>query len=341
MIKVLAIGNSFSQDAETYIHQIAAASGIELMMSNLYIGGCPLERHHQNLDEDAAAYEYTKTGAETRMASIREALEEEKWDYVTMQQVSGLSGLYETYQPHLSILSEYVKKYAPQAEQLIHETWAYEIDSVHSQFGNYDSDQFKMYMALRAAYEQALQSASGGLKLALEEPFQYQWPYMSAFLNMPLDGSEYMYTDEEVPFLTIALKGLVPMYSDYVNFEANKTELFLTLAETGVYPSFYITRKNSSDLIYTNSSDLYSTQWDAYRETVVQYDRELRTLNARTAGASIVNHEKLDGDVRKVTYSNGITVYVNYSGETRTADGVAVGPKSFSVAEKAAGGETP
>ena len=191
------------------------------------------------------------------------------------------------------------------------------------------------------AYEQALRSASDGLKLALEEPFQYQWPYMSAFLNMPLDGSEYMYTDEEVPFLTIALKGLVPMYSDYANFEANKTELFLTLAETGVYPSFYITRKNSSDLIYTNSSDLYSTQWDAYRETVVQYDRELRTLNARTAGTSIVNHEKLDGDVRKVTYSNGITVYVNYSGETRTADGIAIGPKSFSVAEKAAGGETP
>ena len=191
------------------------------------------------------------------------------------------------------------------------------------------------------AYEQALRSASDGLKLALEEPFQYQWPYMSAFLNMPLDGSEYMYTDEEVPFLTIALKGLVPMYSDYVNFEANKTELFLTLAETGVYPSFYITRKNSSDLIYTNSSDLYSTQWDAYRETVVQYDRELRELNARTAGASIVNHEKLDGDVRKVTYSNGVTVYVNYSGETRTADGITIGPKSFAVSEQAAGGETP
>ena len=191
------------------------------------------------------------------------------------------------------------------------------------------------------AYEEALRSASDGLKLALEEPFQYQWPYMSAFLNMPLDGSEYMYTDEEVPFLTIALKGLVPMYSDYVNFEANKTELFLRLAETGVYPSFYITRKNSSDLIYTNSSDLYSTQWDAYRGTVVQYDRELRTLNDRTAGAFIENHEKLDGDVRKVTYSNGIMVYVNYSGESRSVDGITVGPESFAVTEKAAGGETP
>ena len=189
------------------------------------------------------------------------------------------------------------------------------------------------------AYEQALRNASGGLKLALEEPFQYQWPAMSAFLNMPLDGSEYMYTDEEVPFLTMALKGLVPMYSDYVNFEANKTDLFLTLAETGVFPSFYITKKNSSDLIYTNSNDLYSTEWDAYRETVIRFDRELRELNAKTAGAVIENHEKLEGGIRRVTYSNGVTVYVNYADEDRTADGETIGAKSFRVSERTAGGE--
>jgi len=164
MIKILAIGNSFSDDARTYIPQIAAASGIELVFGNLYIGGCSLERHHQNMTEDAAAYSYTKTGAEGREASIREALEEEKWDYVTMQQASHFSGLYETYQPYLTELSAYVKKYAPQAEQLIHETWAYEIDSTHEQFPNYDCNQKKMYLQLRAAYDHAAASL-GGLRV--------------------------------------------------------------------------------------------------------------------------------------------------------------------------------
>lgn len=199
MIKVLAIGNSFSQDAETYIHQIAAASGIDLMMANLYIGGCPLERHHQNIDEDAAAYAYTKTGAEMREASIREALEEEKWDYVTMQQVSGLSGKYETYQPHLAILSEYVKKYAPQAEQLIHETWAYEIDSEHSQFGNYDSDQFKMYMALRNAYDQAALSLGGARVIPCGDAMQIArshplFDYAKGGKSLNRDGFHASYT---------------------------------------------------------------------------------------------------------------------------------------------------
>ena len=186
------------------------------------------------------------------------------------------------------------------------------------------------------AYAGALQSLSGSLSLALEEPFQYLWPWMSAFLNMPLDGSEYLYADEEVPFLSIALKGLVPLYSDYVNFEANRTEMFLALAETGVYPSFCLTKQDASALIYTNSSDLYSTQYDAYRSTIIEYDRIFRELAEKTAGAVIVNHEKLPGNVRRVTYSNGVTVYVNYSWETRSVDGTELAPESFT-----AGGATP
>ena len=146
---------------------------------------------------------------------------------------------------------------------------------------------------------------------------------------MPLDGSDYMYTDEEVPFLTLALKGLIPMYSGYVNFEANKKEFFLNLAETGVYPSFYLTKQNSSDLLYTNSNDLYSTQYSAYLDTIVEYDRALRDLAEKTQGAVIVNHEKLAGDVRRVTYSNGTVVYVNYSEEERSADGLSLAPSSF------------
>ncbi|MGN1128615.1 MAG: DUF4886 domain-containing protein, partial [Candidatus Flemingiibacterium sp.] len=45
MLKVLSIGNSFSQDAQRWLHDIAAADGVELLAKNLYIGGCSLERH--------------------------------------------------------------------------------------------------------------------------------------------------------------------------------------------------------------------------------------------------------------------------------------------------------
>jgi hypothetical protein len=51
-MKILSIGNSFSQDAQRYISKIAAARGEELYTKNLHIGGCSLERHHSNMLTD-------------------------------------------------------------------------------------------------------------------------------------------------------------------------------------------------------------------------------------------------------------------------------------------------
>ncbi|MBR3502919.1 MAG: DUF4886 domain-containing protein [Clostridia bacterium] len=172
MIRVLAIGNSFSDDARTFVHQIGKAAGAEITIGNLYIGGCSLERHWQNAREDAKAYDYSKTGCENRPASIREALEEEAWDYVTMQQASHFSGLPETYQPYLNELSAYVRRYASQAEQLIHETWAYEIDSAHPAFPDYGRDQARMYELLRAAYDRAAQDIGGARVIPSGDAFQ-------------------------------------------------------------------------------------------------------------------------------------------------------------------------
>lgn len=44
MFRVLAIGNSFSQDAMAYLVQLAASGGVEMEAVNLYIGGCSLAR---------------------------------------------------------------------------------------------------------------------------------------------------------------------------------------------------------------------------------------------------------------------------------------------------------
>ena len=47
-MKILAVGNSFSRNATTYLHQTAAAQGISLTAVNLYIGGCSLETHRRH-----------------------------------------------------------------------------------------------------------------------------------------------------------------------------------------------------------------------------------------------------------------------------------------------------
>lgn len=184
-----------------------------------------------------------------------------------------------------------------------------------------------------ADYENTLASIDENTNLILQQPFAYLWNYTDAFLDMPLGSSDYMYVDEEVPFLSMTLKGVIPMYSDYVNFEANKTEFFLQMIESGVYPSFYITYENSSALIYTNSSDLYSTEYSTYKDTIIEYDAELGAVAEAVDGAVIIRHEKLDNGITVVTYDNGVAIYVNYSGQEQTADGITVPAMSYKVGE--------
>ena len=64
-MNILAIGNSFSEDATRYLHGIARADGETLKVANLYIGGCSLGWHDRNMLSDEKAYELQYNGQKT------------------------------------------------------------------------------------------------------------------------------------------------------------------------------------------------------------------------------------------------------------------------------------
>ena len=67
-IKVLAIGNSFSEDAiEQNLYELGKAAGDEFIIGNLYIGGCPLKKHWYNAENDKGAYRYRKINADGKL----------------------------------------------------------------------------------------------------------------------------------------------------------------------------------------------------------------------------------------------------------------------------------
>ncbi len=175
------------------------------------------------------------------------------------------------------------------------------------------------------------QNIDGSMNLVMEQPAEYLWKHADAYLDMPLYTSSFIVEDESIPFLSMVLKGVMPVYAEYVNFEANKQEFLLKMIESGCYPSFYITQADSSDLIYTNSGDVYSSQFQAYRTTIRDYAQELGIFNRKVQGATIESHEILENGVTVVTYSNGVTVYINYGSKAATVDGVSIDSMSYEV----------
>jgi hypothetical protein len=155
-MKLLSIGNSFSTDSHKFLHSLAEQNDVNLECYNLFIGGCSLETHWQNLVENNEFYDLEINGSEaTRKISINEALLMEKWDVITVQQASAFSGMFETYEPYLTDLVAVVREKAPTAKIYFHETWSYEIGSLHEGFLNYNSNQKEMYSHIKEASKKA------------------------------------------------------------------------------------------------------------------------------------------------------------------------------------------
>lgn len=151
-LKILTIGNSFSDDSMEYVYQIAENLGVEeIVLGNLYIGGCSLSTHLSNAKNDSAAYTYrlNKDGTwnSTSGYKISTAVASDDWDFISFQQVSGSSGDADTYDD-LASLIKIVEPQNPSARLVWHMTWAYEGDSEHGDFEKYENDQMTMYNAI-------------------------------------------------------------------------------------------------------------------------------------------------------------------------------------------------
>lgn len=172
-MNILTIGNSYGDDSQRYLHQIARADGVALNAVNLFIGGCSLARHHRNMLSELPEYVLCCNGMSTGFkVSIKEALLNRDWDVVTLHQASHYSTDYGTYQPYLNNLAEYVRRLVPKAKLAINQTWAYEQDSSRLNDMMGYSDQADMFRDLAAAYRKAADEVSADIFIPSGEVFQ-------------------------------------------------------------------------------------------------------------------------------------------------------------------------
>ena len=160
MINVLCIGNSFSRNSSRYLNAICP----DITVVNLYIGGCPLEKHFRNMHSGERAYELQVNGVNTGFyVSLDEALLNRPWDFISFQQASHFSTKSESYEPYLTELSDYARALCPNAKQIIHETWAYEneSDKLINLMGY--KTHGEMYADIHKAYEKAAKSINADL----------------------------------------------------------------------------------------------------------------------------------------------------------------------------------
>lgn len=160
-LRILMIGNSFSQNASRYLPEMAEEANVALVLGRAEMGGCSLKRHW---DSVLVNNRDTSRGKAYKGKSLRQLLSSQKWDIVTMQQYSLLSGDKATYEPFAKNIYDLVKSYQPDARVFVHQTWAYRADAVN--WGKIDGEKraknnTEMWERSRAAYHHMAKNLGG------------------------------------------------------------------------------------------------------------------------------------------------------------------------------------
>lgn len=141
-----------------------------------------------------------------------------------------------------------------------------------------------------------------------------------------------LFADETVPFMQIALHGLLTYSSGYANLADNYQSYILKNIEYGSFPAFVLTYAESQGLLRTNSlKPFFSTYYQDWMEEISEKYQVFNEALGDVQDKWITGHRKLDDGVYETAYSNGKRIIVNYNNSSYRKDDMKVGAKDFIV----------
>ncbi len=217
------------------------------------------------------------------------------------------------------------------------------IDAANKKFSDYSfaydslgSSLYSDYTKKKAytrkeAMETIISKLSEQDETALYVPNKYAWKYTNDYFDIPVNCSQYRYESDTVPFLQMVLKGSMDYYSTYVNQSYCSQNTILKMVEYAVYPSFITMAAENTKLSGTAMSNYFSLCFDDWEDDIKSVYSKVNEAISAVEGAYITEHKAIyDGTVR-VTYSNGVKIYVNYYSYDVQVDGITVPAQQYLI----------
>ena len=160
-LRVLMVGNSYSLSVMKLLPDLVdAQKKYALDITNMYIGGCSLERHVENWDRAKTEADFRPYRI-SRFVSGRGRLEKfdgnmldvlniHAYDLVTLQQCSHQGFRRESWEPWGDLLAERLRAAFPEVRFAVHQTWSYRADAKKLKL--WGMTQRGMFLATRAVY---------------------------------------------------------------------------------------------------------------------------------------------------------------------------------------------
>lgn len=197
-----------------------------------------------------------------------------------------------------------------------------------------DPDNISTRQTMAEKWMKAIDTVRGSdLKSGVSYGNAYTYGHIDTIDNVPLDSSHFIFTDETIPFYQIVLRGLIPYSASPTNLRDDAINEKLRMIEYGALPSMRLTYEPTSLLQRTMEDELWSSEYTYWSSVAAEEFGQLQELYQQLEGAVIEDHQQIESGVYVTTYSNEISVYVNYRTETAVVEGVTVPALGYIVQE--------
>lgn len=197
-------------------------------------------------------------------------------------------------------------------------------------YGDYGRNEIDIHGVIDL-YQNTLDTLKETYAINAINPNQYLWAQVSRYLQSPMFTSQYLIQTDTVPFLQLVLNGSMEVYATYANFSFYTETDILRMIDYNVYPSFILTHDPSYELISTNSSNFYSTEFNLYEEMIHHMYERMNGAYESVLGSQWVDRLVVAPGVIVNQYANGVEIVINYTDEIQVYDGRTVSPLNYRV----------
>jgi hypothetical protein len=166
---------------------------------------------------------------------------------------------------------------------------------------------------------------------AMHRPSAYMFPYVNHYLDMPITNSQLDLFTDLVPLVPMVIKGYIPAFTPYLNFNALGKERLLQMIDFGVNPSYLLSEQPSSTLRFTYSNRFFTTAYDDFKTDITTVYPYLAGALDAVLGAKVTDRTMLATGVSLVTYDNGVSILINYRSSNYTYQQLTVSALDYEV----------
>ena len=167
----------------------------------------------------------------------------------------------------------------------------------------------------------------------LYQPYLYLLKYTEAYLALSMTSSRYRIYSDTVPFTAYVLQGLMPKYAPFQNFTSSSQIDLLRMVDYNVYPSYILTEESAYQLQDTELRQIYSSEFSTWKELILVQHAFIKDALSKTVNARVDERSIITTGLYKITYSNGVILYVNYTNQDLVADSLTVPALNYKVVD--------